>query len=199
MEKPFSQACENNKQPILEAIADYYNNASMVLEIGSGTGQHALYFADKLKNLYWQTSDKKENLEGINLWLNGYTRYNLGRPLILDVMQSRWPIEKCDGVFSANTSHMMNWQMVEHMFSGVSGILVPNHSFCLYGPFNFDGRYTSSSNEAFDQQLKLKDPEIGLKNFEDLQRLADDKGLQFIKRHDLPANNCLLVWQKPEA
>jgi len=196
MEKPFSQACENNKKPILEVISKHFENSELVLEIGTGTAQHALYFAKKLKQLYWQTSDQQQYLEGINLCLNEYRKYNLGRPLTIDVMQSNWQIEHCDGVFSANTSHIMNWQMVKNMFVGVGHILMPEKHFCLYGPFNFNGQYTSDSNEAFDKMLRDRDPNSGLRNFEDLQRLAESQGLSFHKQYDLPANNKILVWQQ---
>ena len=199
MEKPFSQACENNKQPILEVISQYFDNSKLILEIGTGTAQHAMYFAEQLKHLYWQTSDQEAYLGGINLNLNDYPYYNLGRPLMLDVMDDNWSFDKCDGIFSANTSHIMNQVMVEKMFAGVGNILMPKHFFCLYGPFNFDGQYTADSNQSFDQRLRTRDPESGLRNFEDLQKIANLQQLKFINRHDLPANNNILVWQKYEA
>ncbi|RLA05104.1 MAG: methylase [Gammaproteobacteria bacterium] len=195
MKKSFSQSCENNKKPIIDVIGNYFDACELILEIGSGTAQHAEYFAGKLKNSYWQTSDQQQNLEGINQRLNGYTHYNLGRPVLLDVLDKTWPIKKCDGVFSANTSHIMNWEMVEKMFEGVGRVLLPKKTFCLYGPFNFNGKYTASSNEAFDKMLKERDPESGLRNFEDLQILADQQDMDFVKRYDLPSNNCILTWQ----
>lgn len=196
MEKPYSQACENNKKPILDVIGNYFNDSELVLEIGSGTAQHAVYFANELKNTYWQTSDQRQYMKGINLRINEYKKYNLGRPLAIDVTQSPWAIDRCEGVFSANTSHIMSWPMVEKMFQGVGRILLPKKSFCLYGPFNFDGQYTSSSNQAFDNMLRDRDPESGLRNFEELLALAELNGLSFTKRYDLPANNCILTWQK---
>ncbi|MFT5452038.1 MAG: cyclopropane fatty-acyl-phospholipid synthase-like methyltransferase [Enterobacterales bacterium] len=195
MNKPYSQASENNKLPIFDIIKDYFKQSKMILEIGSGTGQHAVYFAEKLAQLHWQTSDQKEYIEGINQWVNGYARYNLGRPFVLDVTQSIWPVKQCDGVYSANTSHIMSWGMVDKMFSGVANILTQEGYFCLYGPFNFDGQYTSSSNQAFDRMLRERNPESGLRDFEDLEKLADEKGLIFVARHQLPANNNILVWQ----
>ena len=196
MEKPFSQACENNKKLILAIIADYFEQSKLVLEIGSGTGQHASYFARKMPHLFWQTSDQLIYQEGINLRVNEYTKYNLGRPMTLDVTQSRWPIENCDGIFTANTSHIMNQQMVDDMFIGASNILTSESFFCLYGPFKFDGKFTSKSNEDFDQWLKGRDPESGIRDFERLEELALDQQLNFVKRFDMPANNCILVWQK---
>ena len=196
MEKPFSQACENNKRPILDVISKHFENSELILEIGTGTAQHALYFAEKLKQLYWQTSDQDEYLEGINLQLNEYRKYNLGRPFSLDVTQSKWEIEHCDGVFSANTSHIMTWGMVEKMFEGVGHILLPKKEFCLYGPFNFNGEYTADSNRNFDAMLHERNPKSGLRNFEDLQKLAESQGLSFVRKYDLPANNNILVWQQ---
>jgi len=196
MEKPFSQACENNKKPIFDIIGGYYDHADLVLEIGTGTAQHAVYFAEKLRKLYWQTSDRTENLAGINLRINEYTHYNLGRPLAIDVMQKDWQLESCDGVYSSNTSHIMNWHMVKKMFAGVSSVLLPGKYFCLYGPFTFNGKFTAPSNEAFDKMLQERDHQSGLKNFEDLQRLAESLGLSYFKRYDLPANNNLLVFKR---
>jgi len=196
MEKPFSQSCENNKEPILEVIRKHFDHSELILEIGTGTAQHALYFAEKLKQLYWQTSDQNDYLEGINLQLNEYRKYNLGRPFSLDVRQKNWEIEHCDGVFSANTSHIMSWAMVEKMFEGVGRILLPKKEFCLYGPFNFNGQYTADSNQDFDKMLRARDPASGLRNFEDLQKLAESQGLSFVEKHDLPANNNILVWEQ---
>jgi len=195
MEKPFSQAAENNKKPILEVIGQYFENSELILEIGSGTGQHAMYFAEKLQQLYWQTSDQAQYLKGINRHINEYRKFNLGRPLTIDVTQSKWELDHCDGVYSANTSHIMSWSMVEKMFSGVSHVLDKDGYFCLYGPFNFHNHFTSDSNESFDKMLRDRDPDSGIRNFEDLQALAESQGLNFIKRHDLPANNKILVWK----
>ncbi len=196
MEKSFSQACENNKRPILDVIGGYFNEPGLILEIGTGSAQHAMYFAEKLRKLYWQTSDKAENIDDINAHVNEYTHYNLGRPLAIDVLQKDWQLEYCEGIFSANTTHIMNWQMVKNMFEGVGNLLLPEKYFCLYGPFTFNGKFTSSSNESFDKMLKERDPQSGLKNFEELQKLAESKGLNFFKQHDLPANNNILVWQQ---
>lgn len=197
-EKPFSQACENNKQPILEVIKDYFSTG-VVLEIGSGTGQHALYFAEHLKPVYWQTSDRVERLTGINLWLNTYRWYNLGRPLAIDVNQKDWPLDEVDGVFSANTAHIMSWSTVENMFDHVGKILRPSHYFCLYGPVNINGEFTADSNREFDRQLKSDNPTMGIRDLEDLQTLGDKTGMSFAQLHPMPANNHLMVWQRNNA
>lgn len=195
MEKPFSQACENNKQAILEIIQPYFDHG-LILEIGTGTGQHALFFAENLPNIYWQTSDQKDYLDGINLWLNEYRKYNLGRPFVLDVNQEKWPLEQVDGVFSANTSHIMHWDSVCQMFHKNGEILVPGNYFCLYGPVNINGEFTAESNQAFDAQLRQSDPKMGIRNLEDLQQLADESNLEFVTKHAMPANNFTMVWRR---
>ncbi|MCO7225144.1 DUF938 domain-containing protein [Pleionea sp. CnH1-48] len=195
-DKPFSQACENNKQPILDVIKNYFGNTPDVLEVGSGTGQHAVFFAQHLPHLFWQTSDQAENHSGIKQWLADYPGDNIGAPLTLDVT-AHWPIESASSVFSANTAHIMSWEMVLEFFAGVGNILKSGGYFCLYGPFNFDGQFTSESNQRFDDYLKSQNPAMGIRDFEALQELAGKAGLHFVKKHSMPANNFILVWQKP--
>ena len=195
MKKPFSQACENNKRPILEVIKHYFANTHSVLEIGSGTGQHAVYFAAHLPQLKWQTSDRKENHSGIHLWLQEYEGKNLLPPLALDVTQP-WPVSHAEGIFSANTSHIMSWQMNCCFFAEVGNVLNSGGYFCLYGPFNINGHFTSDSNERFDHYLRSQNAEMGIRNFEDLNALAEQAQLTFVKQHAMPANNMILVWQR---
>ncbi len=193
--KPYSQACENNKQPILDVIKSYFEAATNVLEIGSGTGQHAVYFAQHLPHLTWQTSDQRDYHDGINAWIDEYPGDNLKRPLELDVTKP-WPITQACGIFSANTSHIMSWPMVIEFFKGVGRTLESNGYFCLYGPFNFCGEFTSDSNRDFDAHLKQRDPAMGIRDYVDLEELARNAGLFFIEKHAMPANNFILVWQK---
>ena len=195
MNKPFSQACENNKQPILEVIQQYFTRGT-ILEIGSGTGQHAVYFAAKLNNILWQTSDRVQYHNGIKQWLADYPNDNLAQPLELDVNQSAWPLTSCDGVFSANTAHIMDWNSVTQMFTGVARILTLGGYFCLYGPVNINSQFTSDSNQAFDMKLRTEDPSMGIRDLEQLQKQADSHGLVFTELHQMPANNVLMVWQK---
>ena len=193
-DKPFSQACENNKDPILNVIRQYFIEG-MVLEIGSGTGQHSVYFAKHLPNIYWQTSDQQHYHDGIKQWLAEYDGNNLGKPRLLDVNQPVWPVENVSGVFSANTAHIMDWDSVKQMFSGVAGILSRDGYFCLYGPVNVNGVFTSDSNASFDMSLRAHDLNMGIRNLEDLQSLARANELQFVELHQMPANNVLMVWQ----
>ncbi len=195
MDKPFSQACENNKQPILQVIQQYFDRVPQVLEVGSGTGQHAVYFAEHLPHLQWQTSDRKANHAGIQQWIADCPQDNLAPPLDLDVTRP-WPVEQVPAIFSANTVHIMSWEMVKAFFAGVKHHLEPNGYLCLYGPFNFCGEYTSDSNQRFDEYLKSQDPAMGIRDYVDLEELARDAGLVFVEKHEMPANNFILVWQK---
>ena len=195
MHKPFSQACENNKGPILVVIKEYFAEVTQVLEVGSGTGQHAVYFAKHLPHVIWQTSDRVMNHSGIQQWIDDYTGDNLLPPLSLDVTQP-WPIDKTSAIFSANTSHIMSWEMNKHFFAGIKDVLVKDGYFCLYGPFNFEGRFTSESNAQFDRHLKAQDPQMGIRDFEALDQLAGKAGLEFVAKHAMPANNFILVWKK---
>lgn len=191
--KPFAESCEENKRPILAVLERLFANVKRVLEVGSGTGQHAVCFARAMPHLFWQTSDRSENHPGILAWLDEADLSNAGLPLDLDVA-GVWPEERFDGVFSANTTHIMSWPEVQCFFQGVGQVLEPGGCFAIYGPFNFDGRYTSDSNRRFDQWLKSRDPLSGIRNFEDLDQLAKAQGLNFQEDIEMPVNNRILVW-----
>ncbi|MEH6548490.1 MAG: DUF938 domain-containing protein [Pseudomonadales bacterium] len=193
--KPFSQASENNKTPILACLTAAFANVDDVLEIGSGTGQHAVHFAANLPQLIWQTSDLEENHTGIRAWLEHAALENLRQPLLLDVSRRPWPQSRASAIFSANSLHIMSWQSVEQFFYGVGEVLDPAGQLCVYGPFNYDGRYTSESNARFDQWLKARDPRSGIRDFEAISKLAQAQGLSLVEDHALPANNRLLHWQ----
>ena len=191
--KPFAESCEENKRPILQVLQRLFADVKRVLEVGSGTGQHAVYFAQALPHLFWQTSDRAENHQGIRAWLDEAGLSNTGLPLALDVTGT-WPEQSYDGIFSANTAHIMSWREVERFFQGVGRVLEPGGCFALYGPFNFGGRYSSESNQNFDQWLKSRDPLSGIRNFEDLDGLAEENGLIFREDIEMPVNNRILVW-----
>ncbi len=195
MTKPFSQPCENNKLPIANVLKKAFSQSHLALEIGSGTGQHAVFFAEQLPHLKWQPTDQQIYLEGIHQWLADYSGENILSPLELDVTQDKWPIKRADAVFSANTLHIMSWSMVEAFFHGVRKVLRSGGVCCIYGPFNYDGEYTSSSNAQFDQWLKRRDPDSGIRNFEDVDRLAREAGMFLVEDYTMPANNRLLQWQ----
>ena len=192
-DKPFSLASEENKAPILAVIEPLFAKSRRVLEIGSGTGQHAVHFAARLPHLIWQTSDVPAHLPGIRLWLAEAQLPNLPEPLGLDVTGD-WPAGPFDGVFSANTAHIMGAPEVALMFLGVGRILAPGASFALYGPFSDGGRHTSESNARFDASLKARDPRMGVRDLDDLRVLADRAGLELHADHAMPVNNRTLVW-----
>jgi len=196
MTRQFSAACERNREPILSVLRNVLANAKQVLEIGSGTGQHAVYFGAALPHLTWQTSDLPHNHASIHGWLNEAQLSNVLPPFALDVTCGNWPAGPFDAVFTANTCHIMAWEEVREMFAGVARILRPEGLFCVYGPFNYGGQFTSESNALFDMSLKAQGQHMGIRGFEDVDRLARDNGMTLVADHDMPAHNRLLVWQR---
>ena len=194
--KPHAESCDQNREPILAVIQPLLADCGSVLEIGSRTGQHAVFFAENMPRLVWHTSDCEQYHDGIKQWLQEARLDNTRAPITLDVSTSKWPRHTFDAVFSANTVHIMHWPEVEAMFSGVATVLKSGGKFLLYGPFNYNGRYTSESNASFDSRLKDRDPESGIKNFEDLDRLAQQAGLRLRNDYEMPANNRILYWEK---
>jgi len=198
MHKPFSQACENNKRPILEILVRHLADVRRVLEVGSGTGQHAVYFGERLPHLTWQTSDRRDYHEGIGAWVTEAGLDNVHPPLDLDVMVEPWPVDTVDAVFSANTAHIMSWPMVEAFVAGVGRRLKRDGLFLLYGPFSYGGVHTSESNERFNLSLKSQDPAMGIRDFEAVGALAQAAGMTLLEDNAMPANNRLLVWRMTE-
>jgi len=196
-EKPWSQACENNKGPILAVLRRYLTDARTVLEIGSGTGQHAVFFAAALPRLVWQCSDLPANHAGIRLWLEEAGLTNVRPPLALDVTAENWGVAEVDAVFSANTAHIMHWPAVRAMIRGVGRVLKPDGLLLVYGPFSYGGRHTSESNARFDLSLRASDPGMGVRDFDAVAREAEAAGLGLVEDCPMPANNRLLVWQRP--
>jgi hypothetical protein len=182
--KPFAEHCERNREPILRILKRVFADRRRVLEIGSGTGQHAAYFAPELPHLVWQASDVAENLPGIRQWFPNAVE--------LDV-DKEWPPIEADAVFSANTCHIMSWPQVERMFAGV-GAIGSVETFCLYGPFNYGGKHTSESNARFDAMLRARDPLSGLRDFEAVSALARSAGFALQEDNAMPTNNRLLVF-----
>lgn len=195
MDKPFSQACENNKRPILAVLAPLFREVDFVLEVGSGTGQHAVFFARQMPWLRWQPSDVAEHLPGIALWCREAALPNLLAPIALDV-GGTWPVTESPALFTANTLHIMRWPLVEQFFTGAGQLLGPGGLLAVYGPFNYDGQYTSPSNASFDSWLKARDPASGIRDKAAVDALAEAAGLAPLADHAMPANNRLLVWQK---
>lgn len=197
--KPYSEACENNQAPILEILRRVFVGPGKILEIGSGTGQHAVYFARHLPHLIWQTSDLPEHHAGIRLWLDEAQLANVLPPIPLDVKEKSWPVPAVQGVFTANTLHIISWQEVEDLLHGVAQVLVSNGAFVVYGPFNYDGQFTAPSNARFDAWLKARDPASGVRDAEAVVAYAASQGLQLQADYEMPVNNRSLVFRKETA
>lgn len=194
MEPPFSSASARNAGPILKVIQPLFRDRLDILEIGSGTGQHAVTFAPALPGVRWHASDLLEHHAGIRAWMAACPAPNVRGPLALDVTQRPWPVGSVDAVFSANTAHIMSWLAVCAMFSGVAALLPPGGLFCLYGPFNLAGCFTSASNEAFHKSLRARCAHMGIRDRDALVGLATTLGMQLRADHEMPANNRLLVF-----
>jgi cyclopropane fatty-acyl-phospholipid synthase-like methyltransferase len=196
IDKPYSESCEQNREPILAVLRAAFPDRHRVLEIGSGTGQHAVYFGAELPHLLWQTADVRAYHPGIHAWLDEAALPSVLPPLELDVNQTHWHSGRYDAVFSANTLHIMGWPEVVRFFAGVGEVLEPGGVLVVYGPFNYNGQFTSESNARFDAWLKARDPASGVRDFEAVDALARAQGL--VLQHDIamPANNRSLVWQR---
>jgi cyclopropane fatty-acyl-phospholipid synthase-like methyltransferase len=191
-----SPATRRNRDAILDVLSAELAESTNVLEIGSGTGQHAVYFGRAMPHLQWQTSDRKSNHEGIRAWLEAEGTANVLAPMDLDVLNVSQVDRVFDAVFSANTAHIMSMDAVRRMFALVGDSLAEAGLFCLYGPFNLDGRFTSESNRRFDASLRDGDRSMGIRDLQELDVLAEKAGMARLRRYAMPANNLLIVWQK---
>lgn len=194
--KPYSDSCVQNQEPILEVIEPLFRNKKNVLEIGSGTGQHAVYFADKMPHLIWQCSDQLEYHNGIKQWLADASLANTPPPIALNVSTDIWPELEVDAIFSANAVHIMSWENVKDFINNAGNLLDTGGFLVLYGPFNYNNAYTSESNARFDVWLKQRDSKSGIRDFEAVNELAQQSGLQFKDDYPMPANNRILYWEK---
>ena len=196
-----SQACENNKQAILEVLEKELAGHSHVLEVGSGTGQHSVYFVPRLSHLQWQTSDVLANHDGIKAWHQAYPAPNLHSSLVFDLHYDSIPASKStqkpyDVVFTANTLHIIAWPLVEKLFALVGESLSDDGKFVVYGPFNENGNYTSEGNRQFDRMLRQSDTKMGIRDKEGVIALARKNKLTLSQIYSMPANNQLLVFVK---
>jgi SAM-dependent methyltransferase len=194
--KPHSESCEQNRAPIQSVLEKIFADRKRVLEIASGTGQHAVYFGQAMPHLTWQTSELPGNHAGIQAWLDEAGLPNVLPPVAIDVNDTLWPVETVDAVFNANTVHIVAWPSVQRMFAGIGRVLADGGILCLYGPFNYGGQFTSESNARFDVWLKGRDPNSGVRDFEAINRLAEAQGLTLVKDIAMPSNNRTLVWQR---
>jgi len=197
MNKPFAQSCEDNKAVILEQLVKLLSNKKNVLEIGSGTGQHAVYFAANLPHLTWQPTELEESISGIEVWMREAALLNIVEPKKLDVAEPLWAVNnQFDAAFTANTLHIMSIAHVEKLFSGLSNVLNEDAIFISYGPFNYEGKFSSESNARFDLWLKQRDQTSGIRDIDELKGFAEVANLELIDDIEMPVNNRLLVWKK---
>lgn len=194
--KPYSESCDQNRAPILAQLQRLLVNHQSLLEIGSGTGQHAAWMPQFLPHLRWQPSDVTDNLAGIQAWLAEAALPNVHAPIALNVAMEPWPQLAIDCVFSANTAHIMSIDLVQRLFEQVGALLPSGGRFLLYGPFNYGGQFTSPSNARFDQWLKARDPRSGVRDFETLNDWAQQAGMQRLEDIEMPANNRILAWER---
>lgn len=194
--KPFAESCEQNREPILAVLREAFAESRRVLELASGTGQHAVYFGQALPHLSWQTSELPENHAGIQAWLDEAQLANVLPPLALDFDAADWPVAGVDAIFNANTVHIVAWPAVERLFAGIGRVLAVGGIVCMYGPFNYGGQFTSESNARFDVWLKGRDPNSGVRDFEALDRLAQAQGLRLERDVAMPSNNRALIWRR---
>jgi SAM-dependent methyltransferase len=199
MSLPFSAACERNKEPIRAILEGAFARVSRVLEVGSGTGQHAVWFAQHLPHVAWQPSEVAAELPALRLRLETEAPDNVLPALALDVADDPWPVPPHDGVFTANTLHIVSFGHVQHFFRGVGSVLAPGGTLCVYGPFRYGGQFTSPSNAEFDRWLKARDGASGVRDFEAVDALARAVGLELVADHAMPANNQTLVWRMAAA
>lgn len=194
-ERPFSEACERNKTPIQVILHQVFDVPGHILEIGSGTGQHAVHFGATLPHLTWHTSDLPGNHAGIRMWLEAAGLPNVLPPIALDV-NGEWPAQQFDGVFTANTLHIMPWEAGQKLIEGAARTLKQSGKLVIYGPFNYGGAYTSESNARFDEWLKVRDPRSGIRDVEAVIEYASRYVLRLSADHAMPANNRTLVFTK---
>ena len=191
----YSEACERNKQPISDKLSAYLVSQNSILEVGSGSGQHALFLCDHHNHLQWQPSDQDQYLDALRINIEQYASSGVLPPIELDVRQP-WPNSLYDAVFTANTLHIMSWNEVESFFEGAGSVLPKHGCLFVYGPFRYQNAYTSPSNAQFNHWLKARDPNSGIRDFEAVDRLAREQGLSLVDDFSMPANNQLLIWRR---
>ena len=195
---PVADACLRNQRPILDVLGKYLRAESYVLEVGSGTGQHAAFMTEHLPGLRWQPTEVKERLDEVRLWQQHCNRDGFLPPMELDVSQDIWPARDADAIFSANVVHFVSWAEVEQLFRGAQRVLRAGGMLILYGPYNYDGQFTSEGNIELDKWLRERNPDSGIKDFEQIVLLARSHDLFLRADEEMPANNRTLIFQKAD-
>ena len=199
MQKPFSEACERNQEPILKVLQQFIKpEHTHLLEIGSGTGQHAVHMAPYFPHMTWITSDVAANHLGMVAWFKEYKIRNIDGPLRFKVGADEFPRQPVNIVYTANTFHIMSWKNVKTLMKDFGNRLRKNSLVMIYGPFNYEGKFTSPSNQEFDAMLKQNDPDMGIRNFEDANKTMIKNGFELVKDNEMPANNRMLVYRRLE-
>lgn len=194
--KAFAPACERNKDPILSVLHEILPHRGVVLEIGSGSGQHAVYFARHLPGIQWIPSDRAGELGSVVAWRADGGPANLAPPIALDLYDGQWPLEAADAVVCINTIHIVAWPAVAKLFDGAGRLLSSGGLLYVYGPFRYADRPLEPSNESFDGWLKARDPRSGIRAFEDTDALARRCGFELGGDRAMPANNRSIWWCK---
>lgn len=194
--KRSAPSVDSNKDIILAALRALLPRAGMVLEVGSGTGEHAVYFAHQLPHLVWQPTDLEENLPGIRAWVDEAALPNLRPPLLLDLLRDDWPVASAQALVCINTVHIVAWPGVESLFAGAGRILPPGGVMYVYGAYRYAMRPLEPSNEEFDRWLKARDPASGVRDFEAVNALAARHGLVLAGDEAVPVNNRSIWWVK---
>ena len=197
MTKAFAPAAERNQQPILDVLRRTLPSDGLVLEIASGTGQHASFFSTHLTTIRWQPSDAShEALESISARVREAGRDNLLPPLELDVRATPWPVVGAEAIVCINMIHIAPWESTVALFHGASRILEEARPLITYGPYRLHGTHTAQSNAAFDESLRSRNIEWGVRDVDDLQRLGEETGFELVERVAMPANNMTLIWTR---
>lgn len=197
MNKPYSAACERNQGPILEVFQKVILPTDRrLLEIGTGTGQHAVYLAPHFPQLEWYPTDLSVNIPGMKLWFEEAKIPNIQSPVRLDVGKDDFPKLKFDVVFTANTFHIMHWKECKSFMKLLGNRLREGSRFVVYGPFKYGGEFTSASNAEFDLSLKSRDSLMGIRSFEDVLSNMEKNGFELVEDHEMPANNRMLIFER---
>ncbi len=197
-ELPFSPACERNKGPIADVLKQLLPARARVLEVGAGTGQHAVHFTECMPGLNWLATDVPANLAGLAARFAREAAGRLAEPQPLDVAHGPWPAGPFEAVYTANTLHIMPFSLAPALFAGAGEVLVDDGCLVCYGPFMDDGVHSAASNRQFDLSLRDRDPTMGIRDTRDLERLAEAAGLRLDADIELPANNRILVFRRTE-
>lgn len=195
--KRHAPATARNGGPLGDVLAQELPPGGLVLEIGSGTGEHALLFARRFPDLTWQPSDAEPaSLESIAAWRKENGPPNLRAPVRLDAASADWPVATADAVLCVNLLHIAPWAAAEGLFAGAARVLARGAPLILYGPFLEDEVETAPSNRAFDADLRRRDPDWGLRRLAAVERLAREQGFNRAARHAMPANNLTVIFRK---